>query len=116
MPNISTSVTHNSLLSPTIIASVCPRQTKGVTCRHLLTSEDHSVALLQHNKLIWAREEALANIVAVEIIELPMSDRDQEIETEFDQKESKYYVHIIFIKTLQIRYKKKYNEVIIHHH
>ncbi|KOX73244.1 ER membrane protein complex subunit 1 [Melipona quadrifasciata] len=87
MPNISTSVTHNSLLSPTIIASVCPRQTKGVTCRHLLVSEDHSVALLQHNKLIWAREEALANIVAVEIIELPMSDRDQEIETEFDQKE-----------------------------
>ncbi|CAD1469229.1 unnamed protein product, partial [Heterotrigona itama] len=87
MPNISISVTHNSLLSPTIIASVCPRQTKGVTCRHLFASEDHSVALLQHNKLIWAREEALASIVAVEIIELPMSDRDQEIETEFDQKE-----------------------------
>ncbi|XP_043580345.1 ER membrane protein complex subunit 1 isoform X2 [Bombus pyrosoma] len=87
MPNLSTVVTHNSLLSPTIMASVCPRQTKGVTCRHLLASEDHSVALLQHNKLVWAREEALASIVAVEIIELPMSDRDQEIETEFDQKE-----------------------------
>ncbi|XP_017764681.1 PREDICTED: ER membrane protein complex subunit 1 isoform X2 [Eufriesea mexicana] len=87
MPNLSISVTHNALLSPTIVSSVCPRQTRGVTCRHLLASEDHSVALLQHNKLIWAREEALANIVAVEIIELPMSDRDQEIETEFDQKE-----------------------------
>ncbi|XP_050477889.1 ER membrane protein complex subunit 1 isoform X2 [Bombus huntii] len=87
MPNLSIVVMHNSLLSPTIMASVCPRQTKGVTCRHLLASEDHSVALLQHNKLVWAREEALASIVAVEIIELPMSDRDQEIETEFDQKE-----------------------------
>ncbi|XP_076766760.1 ER membrane protein complex subunit 1 isoform X2 [Xylocopa sonorina] len=87
IPNLSASVTHNSLLSPTIMASVCPRQAKGVTCRHLLASEDHNVALLQHNKLIWAREEALASIVAVEIIELPMSDRDQEIETEFDQKE-----------------------------
>ncbi|XP_071864290.1 ER membrane protein complex subunit 1 isoform X2 [Bombus fervidus] len=87
MPKLSIVVTHNSLLSPTIMASVCPRQTKGVTCRHLLASEDHSVALLQHNKLVWAREEALASIVAVEIIELPMSDRDQEIETEFDQKE-----------------------------
>ncbi|XP_050573758.1 ER membrane protein complex subunit 1 isoform X4 [Bombus affinis] len=87
MSNLSIVVTHNSLLSPTIMASVCPRQTKGVTCRHLLASEDHSVALLQHNKLVWAREEALASIVAVEIIELPMSDRDQEIETEFDQKE-----------------------------
>ncbi|XP_043801911.1 ER membrane protein complex subunit 1 isoform X1 [Apis laboriosa] len=88
IPNLSISVTHTSLLSPTIVASVCPRQTKGVTCRHLLASQDHSVALLQHNKLIWAREEALASIVAVEIIELPMSDRDQEIETEFDQKEN----------------------------
>ncbi|XP_034174844.1 ER membrane protein complex subunit 1 isoform X2 [Osmia lignaria lignaria] len=87
LPNLSVSLAHNSLLSPTIMASVCPRQAKGVTCRHLLASEDHSVSLLQHNKLVWSREEALASIVAVEIIELPMSDRDQEIETEFDQKE-----------------------------
>lgn len=71
------------------MASVCPRQMKGITCRHLLSSQDHSIALLQHNKLVWAREEALASIVAVEIMELPMSDRDQAIETEFDQKESK---------------------------
>lgn len=71
------------------MASVCPRQTKGITCRHLLSSQDHSISLLQHNKLVWTREEALASIVAVEIIELPMSDRDQAIETEFDQKESK---------------------------
>ncbi|XP_076287604.1 ER membrane protein complex subunit 1 isoform X1 [Lasioglossum baleicum] len=88
MPNLSMSLTHSSLISPTIMSSVCPRQGKGVTCRHFLSSEDHSVALLQHNKLIWSREEALASIVAVEIIELPMSDREQAIETEFDQKES----------------------------
>ncbi|KZC03992.1 ER membrane protein complex subunit 1 [Dufourea novaeangliae] len=88
MPALSMSVSHAALLSPTIMSSVCPRQAKGITCRHLLSSQDHSVALLQHNKLIWAREEALASIVAVEIIELPMSDREQEIETEFDQKES----------------------------
>ncbi|XP_076672940.1 ER membrane protein complex subunit 1 isoform X1 [Andrena cerasifolii] len=88
LPNLSMSLTHASLLSPTIMASVCPRQAKGVTCRHLLSSQDHSVALLQHNKLIWTREEALSSIVAVEIIELPMSDRDQAIEKEFDQKES----------------------------
>ncbi|XP_076226646.1 ER membrane protein complex subunit 1 isoform X2 [Nomia melanderi] len=87
MPNLSLTLQHGSLLSPTIVASVCPRQAKGITCRHLLSSQDHSVALLQHNKLIWAREEALASIVAVEIIELPMSDREQAIETEFDQKE-----------------------------
>ncbi|XP_012531271.1 ER membrane protein complex subunit 1 isoform X2 [Monomorium pharaonis] len=87
IPDLSVTLTHSSIQSPTIMASVCPRQTKGITCRHLLSSQDHSIALLQHNKLVWTREEALASIVAVEIIELPMSDRDQAIETEFDQKE-----------------------------
>ncbi|KYN02180.1 PREDICTED: ER membrane protein complex subunit 1 [Cyphomyrmex costatus] len=87
IPDLSVTLTHSSIQSPTIMASVCPRQTKGITCRHLLSSQDHSIALLQHNKLIWTREEALASIVAVEIMELPMSDRDQAIETEFDQKE-----------------------------
>lgn len=87
LPDLSVTLTHTSIQSPAIMASVCPRQTKGITCRHLLSSQDHSIALLQHNKLVWAREEALASIVAVEIIELPMSDRDQAIETEFDQKE-----------------------------
>lgn len=87
LPNITGSLSHVSLLSPVIVASICVRQTKGLTCRHLLSSQDHSIALLQHNKLVWAREEALAKIVAVDIIELPMSDRDQAIETEFDQKE-----------------------------
>ena len=87
-PHLSVSITHSALVSPRVIASVCPKQAKGTTCRHFLESEDHNVALLQHNKLIWSREEALANIVAVEILELPMSDRDQTIETEFDNKES----------------------------
>lgn len=46
--------------------------------------------MLQYNKFTWVREEALASITAVGIVELPMSDRDQAIETEFDQKESKF--------------------------
>ncbi|XP_014469109.1 PREDICTED: ER membrane protein complex subunit 1 isoform X2 [Dinoponera quadriceps] len=87
LPDLSTTFAHASIQSPAIMASVCPHQTKGVMCRHLLSSQDHSVALLQHNKVVWTREEALASIVAVEIIELPMSDGDQAIETEFDQKE-----------------------------
>ena len=58
-------------------------------CRFLISSKDHSLKLLQDNKILWTREEALANIAAVEIVELPMSDQEQAIETEFDQKESK---------------------------
>ncbi|XP_015111319.1 ER membrane protein complex subunit 1 isoform X2 [Diachasma alloeum] len=87
MPELSASISHTALLSPSIKASICPRMPKGVICRHLMSSEDDGVALLQHNKLVWSREEALASITIVEMMELPMSDRDQTIETEFDQKE-----------------------------
>ncbi|XP_066599406.1 ER membrane protein complex subunit 1 isoform X2 [Prorops nasuta] len=91
VPEVSVTISHSSLFFPIIGASICLRQPKGgsqmIQCRHLFSSQDHTVTLLQHNKFVWAREESLASIVAVEIIELPMSDRDQAIETEFDQKE-----------------------------
>ena len=40
-------------------------------------------------KIIWIREESLASIVAVEMIELPISDSDAAIDKEFDHKECK---------------------------
>lgn len=90
IPSLSFTSNHNSLQAPTIAASICPRQSKGIMCRYLVASEDHSLALLQHNKLVWVREEALSRIVVTEMVELPMSERDQALETEFDQKESEY--------------------------
>lgn len=36
-----------------------------------------------------------------------MSDRDQEIETEFDQKESKYKINISYL----LKHNKNYNRV-----
>ena len=80
------------------MASICPRQAKGIICRYLVSSEDHSLALLQHNKLVWVREEALTSIITTEMVELPMSDRDQAIETEFDQKESELTLYYVFKK------------------
>lgn len=38
------------------------------------------------------REEALANVVTGEIIELPMSDTEAEMQTEFDAKECKFHI------------------------
>lgn len=70
---------------------------KEKACKYLLSSEDHTISLMQQ-KVLWSREEALANIVAVEIVELPISDRDQAIETEFDLKESKLVFFIHFTK------------------
>lgn len=102
LPALSFTSNHNSLQAPIIMAAICPRQSKGIMCRTLVSSEDHSLALLQHNKLVWVREEALSTIVTTEIVELPMSDRDQAIETEFDQKESELkYFFIIFINKIK---------------
>lgn len=81
---------HRALYKPTIVALDCDSKQllKGKACKYLLSSEDRTISLLQQ-KVMWSREEALANIAAVEIVELPISDRDQAIETEFDMKESK---------------------------
>ncbi|OXU30919.1 hypothetical protein TSAR_001886 [Trichomalopsis sarcophagae] len=81
------SLNHKALYNPALVAIDCTYQSmKAKMCKYLMTSEDHSISLLQQ-KVFWTREEALANIVAVEFIELPMSERDRAIETEFDQKE-----------------------------
>ncbi|XP_011504565.1 PREDICTED: ER membrane protein complex subunit 1 [Ceratosolen solmsi marchali] len=81
-------IIHNDLYRPEIVATTCTcKSLKRYACKFLLSSEDHSISLLD-KKVLWTREEALARIVAVEIVELPMSDRDQAIETEFDLKES----------------------------
>ena len=40
-------------------------------------------------KILWVREEALSQIVTVELLDLPASDTEVAIEKEFDSKESK---------------------------
>lgn len=37
-------------------------------------------------KIIWTREESLANIISVDLLDLPVSDLDASIEKEFDNK------------------------------
>ncbi|XP_053605843.1 ER membrane protein complex subunit 1 isoform X2 [Plodia interpunctella] len=68
---------------PELAAVTCAR-----ACRVLVTGADHSVHLLQlDGRVLWSREEALAAVVAVEFVDLPVSDLDAAIESEFDQKE-----------------------------
>ncbi|CAI2722726.1 unnamed protein product [Schistosoma spindalis] len=53
--------------------------------RLLLYTEDDAVQLIRQNgKQQWIREEALANIVAVEVIDLPVSEFQAKIEEEFN--------------------------------
>ncbi|CAH8825216.1 unnamed protein product [Trichobilharzia szidati] len=52
--------------------------------RLLLCTEDNAVQLIRQNgKQQWIREEALANIVAVEVVDLPVSEFQAKIEEEF---------------------------------
>lgn len=43
-------------------------------------------------KIIWTREEALASILAVEMLDLPVSDMEAAIEKEFGNKEGVYII------------------------
>lgn len=56
----------------------------GVSYKLLLLFEDHSVFLVHHQgRMIWSREEALSSIISTEIMDLPLSETDANIEQEF---------------------------------
>lgn len=80
----------NGLGEAGIAAAVCSlRRDTSRGCHILLATDDHALALVFHpGKFVWIREEALASIAAVEILDLPVSDTDAAIEKEFDHKES----------------------------
>lgn len=65
-------------------------QSKGATTDLLLSTTDDALLLVQlpEGKILWTREEALSNIVAVEFIELPVSELDASIEKEFKTSSS----------------------------
>lgn len=73
-----------------IAAALClPKRDKGRGCQILFATDDHAIALLLHpGRFVWIKEEALASVAAVEILDLPVSDTDAAIEKEFDHKES----------------------------
>ncbi|CAL1277468.1 unnamed protein product [Larinioides sclopetarius] len=61
----------------------------GVSYKMLLLFEDHSILVIhQQGRLVWTREEALSNIVSSEILDLPLSDTDANIEQEFGQPDA----------------------------
>lgn len=61
------------------------------SCFCLISTKDHTALFVStQGKVVWMREEALANIVATEFVDLPVSDVDAAIEKEFDNQESGY--------------------------
>lgn len=50
--------------------------------RVLLATTDHAVSLIQFpGRIMWSREEALADVTAVDVVELPFSPSQQNFET-----------------------------------
>ncbi|KAI5633588.1 ER membrane protein complex subunit 1 [Phthorimaea operculella] len=69
-------------------AAMCTAGKEQLVCRVLVTAADDASHLVhQAGKVLWTREESLANVQAVEFVDLPVSDLEAAIESEFDQKE-----------------------------
>lgn len=52
------------------------------------------------DKVDWVREEALANVITVEMIDLPISDEEAAIEKEFANKEGMLCIDIRYFRHL----------------
>ncbi|XP_052754420.1 ER membrane protein complex subunit 1 [Galleria mellonella] len=88
VPEIQCSNKDLHIPEPEISAAMCSAARENHVCRVLVTGADDASHLMQQGgRLLWTREEALANVVAVEFVDLPVSDLDAAIESEFDQKE-----------------------------
>ncbi|KAA3672939.1 uncharacterized protein DEA37_0004861 [Paragonimus westermani] len=67
-----------------INAVVFTDSTGLLSFRLLVQTEDQAIQVLRQNgKLQWIREEALADIVAVELVDLPVSESQARMEEEF---------------------------------
>ncbi|XP_054268217.1 ER membrane protein complex subunit 1 isoform X2 [Macrosteles quadrilineatus] len=65
--------------------SCLTRRDKTVSCHILVSGGDHSMHMLQlPGGALWSREEALASILSIELVDLPVSDGEAAIEKEFN--------------------------------
>lgn len=91
LDDMSVKVSHTFPLSHATISSLfcVPRKDKSVACQLLLSTDDYAVVFAHSSgKIIWVREEALSQIINVELLDLPASDIEVAIEKEFDSKET----------------------------
>lgn len=90
---------YPELGSPEIFDVRCKAKAPGqaAACRILLSTENGAITLMQQGKIKWTRQEALTNIVSIEMIDLPLSDAEGSIENELKNKDGKNFVpNILF--------------------
>ncbi|XP_037947032.1 ER membrane protein complex subunit 1 isoform X2 [Teleopsis dalmanni] len=62
------------------------RQNDGKSCLYILETSADMILAVQQNKIRWSREEALANVVAADFIDLPLTDTEGTLENELKGK------------------------------
>ncbi|CAB3376133.1 Hypothetical predicted protein [Cloeon dipterum] len=82
----SSTLILGSKFSPcTLTAAICIKD----ECAAVLSGDDHTISFVNiPGQITWTREEALASIISTEIIDLPVSDLDAAIESEFGSKQA----------------------------
>ncbi|BES94289.1 Protein of unknown function (DUF1620) [Nesidiocoris tenuis] len=75
------------LAVPKLISASCFAAGDEIpNCSTLVTHEDEALSLINKGKLLWLREEALANVASVEMVDLPVSDEEATLEKELANK------------------------------
>ncbi|XP_061384210.1 ER membrane protein complex subunit 1 isoform X2 [Danaus plexippus] len=103
IPEIHSPDSFLDIPEPELLAVTCARD--QLACRLLINGADDAVHLVQQGGVtLWSREESLANIKSVEFVDLPVSDADAALESEFDQKEGSVWWS--FVRRLQSQYQQ----------
>uniref|UniRef100_A0AAY5K7B8 ER membrane protein complex subunit 1 n=1 Tax=Esox lucius TaxID=8010 RepID=A0AAY5K7B8_ESOLU len=78
-----------SLLYPGLYVHAFLKKDDSVGYRVLVQTEDHAltfIQLLARSRVVWTREEALADVVTMEMVDLPLTGTQAELEGEFGKK------------------------------
>ncbi|OXB77273.1 UNVERIFIED_CONTAM: hypothetical protein H355_002265 [Colinus virginianus] len=88
---LDTTITFNLELSGAkpeqLYIQVFLKKDDSVGYRALVQTEDHMLMFLQQpGKVVWSREESLAEVVSLEMVDLPLTGAQAELEGEFGKK------------------------------
>lgn len=84
---LSATIALSSVLGTAQISAVKCRKKMEAVCIILLDTEDDALVLVHKGQMKWTREESLANLVTMEMVELPLSYLEGTIEDEFNSKD-----------------------------
>ncbi|XP_055375524.1 ER membrane protein complex subunit 1 isoform X2 [Condylostylus longicornis] len=82
------SIEYPDYYGPPEILDIFCRKTRDhdKICNAVISTEDGALLFTHQDKIRWVREESITNIVATELIDLPITDSEGLIESEFTSK------------------------------